>query len=71
MINWGGDPAAMGGMSSITGLDKSGFFPVYKSSQRTTCLEICGWGFNSAHSLELALQKYGLFGNVCFYGTFL
>lgn len=52
LINWDTMSAGSGTM-----LDKSGFFPVYRSSQRTTCLEICGWGFSGHNSLEAALQK--------------
>eukprot|EP00026_Physarum_polycephalum_P001793 Phypoly_transcript_01796.p1 GENE.Phypoly_transcript_01796~~Phypoly_transcript_01796.p1 ORF type:complete len:954 (+),score=144.73 Phypoly_transcript_01796:249-3110(+) len=51
LINWGDSDR------HTPGLDKSGFFPVYKSAQRMLCLEICGWGFTNSHALENALLK--------------
>jgi hypothetical protein len=55
-INWG-DSGGYGVERQTPVMDKSGFFPVYKSSQRMTCLEICSWGFANPHALENALLK--------------
>lgn len=39
--------------------DKPLLFPVYNSSPRSICLQICGWNFERKDSLDQALTKYG------------